>query len=223
MKTMFLTGLVCLLATAGICACGDETSSSWDIGSYTADANVNAQDGGNTTEDGGTRDGEVTTDAGVAGDTSSIVDSGQLDTEISDTETPDAGPTWYDSASDLTWQINPEPLDLSTAQIYCMELGNKWHLPTIGELRTLIRGCAITEKDGPCGVTDSCLTETCKYGCEPLGISEICPSHQGPNKGFYWPDEIEGDCGGVLVVLNFGHCRRSKRLSHPAAHTAGFG
>jgi len=55
-------------------------------------------------------------------------------------------------------------MPLSNAKYeYCVSLGGK--LPTISELRTLIRNCPATEPDGLCGVTDSCSTGSC---CSPI-------------------------------------------------------
>ena len=103
---------------------------------------------------------------------------------------------WYDSSSDLCWQ-DPAPyseFDWNAAMAYCaaLDLGGygpgSWHLPTISELRSLVRGCPATETGGPCGVIDACLGPTCEndscLGCASLG---------GPGAvGEYWPSALRG-------------------------------
>ena len=47
-----------------------------------------------------------------------------------------------------------------------------WHLPTIDELRTLIRNCEGTVTGGECGVTDECLS---KKDCWAQNVCSSCP------------------------------------------------
>ena len=107
---------------------------------------------------------------------------------------------WFDADSGLCWQ-DPPPEDrifFASAVTYCdaLNLGGhgpgSWHLPTISELRSLIRGCPATMTGGECPVTDSCSPDdrgsecqddTCG-GCEPFG---------GPGAGgAYWPELFNG-------------------------------
>jgi len=101
--------------------------------------------------------------------------------------------TWTDSTSGLTWQVTPSDImSWDDAIAYCdnLSLGDGgWHLPTISELRTLIRGCDATETGGSCGVTDSCLDSDCRddscYSCD---------YGDGPNNGCFGPSELPGEC-----------------------------
>jgi len=117
--------------------------------------------------------------------------------EESKTEAAVSG-TWTDLKSKLMWQ-NPATgkiMDWKTAKQYCRNLdsdGHKdWRLPTIGELRSLVRGCPSTVAGGACGVTDTCLSESKCWG---EGTCWSCSGKNGPAEGCYWPDEMKGTCG----------------------------
>jgi len=96
-------------------------------------------------------------------------------------------------ADALTWQDSPleQTMTWAEASAYCQSLlieeDGDWRLPTISELRSLIRSCDATVLGGECGVTDVCLPETCADqscgGCEPL-----------EDGGAYWA----GGMGGVV-------------------------
>lgn len=98
----------------------------------------------------------------------------------------------------LTWQ-NPAPGDTYTLQgaiEYCAGISidghSDWRLPTISELRNLIRGCAYTKTGGSCNIEDGgCLSWDCRDdscgGCE---------NKEGPADGCYWPDGMNGSDGG---------------------------
>jgi hypothetical protein len=61
------------------------------------------------------------------------------------------GLQWSDISKDkMTWEKGVD---------YCNNFGGR--LPSISELRTLVKDCSVTETGGKCGVTDSCPESTC--------------------------------------------------------------
>lgn len=120
----------------------------------------------------------INKDATVAGDNATVdqlisVDSGQDIAITHDMTIPDANTmeVWTDPTSMLMWQVDPGYLGIYTTPFwaevmtYCDNLSldghSDWRLPTISELRTLVRNCVATQTGGPCQVTDSCLTMDC--------------------------------------------------------------
>jgi hypothetical protein len=103
--------------------------------------------------------------------------------------------TGKDPTSGLTWQVTPTggAMNWSNAQAHCTGLslaGGGWHLPTISELRTLIRGCPGTVTGGACELTDACLDRS----CADAGGCTDCVYDKGPTGGCYWPDNLQGNC-----------------------------
>jgi hypothetical protein len=84
-------------------------------------------------------------------------------------------------------------MNWSSAKTHCRNLsldGGGWRLPTIGELRSLIRGCEATELGGTCNVQEGvCLA----WGCRPSSC-DGCTDNLGPAEGCYWPSEMRGSC-----------------------------
>jgi len=113
---------------------------------------------------------------------------------------------WKDPNSGLTWQVNPtgDRISWNNAKSHCQNLSlggySDWRLPTVSELRSLIRGCPQTEKAGSCRVTDSCSDHSCWNdscsGCLLMG---------GPAPGgAYWPSELSGKISWYWSSLTVG-------------------
>ena len=120
------------------------------------------------------------------------------DTDMDDDDTS-AEDVWTDSSSGLMWQkskYEDEEYGWHAALDYCANLiwvdYNDWRLPTISELRTLIRGCEATMTGGSCGVTDTCLD----VGCQDDSCYNFCELHEGPNNGCYGTSKLSLLCDG---------------------------
>lgn len=125
----------------------------------------------------------------------------QDDDDDVDDDDDSSGEVWTDSTSGLMWQngdsVGVEKYGESESRYYCENLNwggySDWRLPTISELRTLVRGCPAIETGGECGVTDDCNVYS---SCWSWGeCHQKCPFGQGPNNGCYWPSELKGSCG----------------------------
>jgi hypothetical protein len=139
-------------------------------------------------------------DAGAEIDTTSDEMSDETNSE--DSATTCEG--WFDPTTSLCWQ-NPDSGNTYTwadAVAYCENLSlgghepGTWHLPTISELRSLIRGCPGTETTGSCGVTDTCWD----WACCPTPCAESpcngCSAFAGPGSGgCYWDSALGGTTG----------------------------
>lgn len=98
---------------------------------------------------------------------------------------------WTDTVSNLSWQKTPEDKwwYYTDAMDYCDQLelnGNTdWRLPSIRELRSMVRGCPASETGGECPVTSSCAVNSCdSRGCDGCEKQDAC----------FWPEELEGEC-----------------------------
>jgi hypothetical protein len=103
---------------------------------------------------------------------------------------------WTDEATGLTWEATPPAnyLTWADANSYCQNLDlngqGGWRMPTISDLRTLVRGCAETESGGDCEVTNQCLDSNCQnMACDG------CSLNSGPASGCYWPAQLGATCG----------------------------
>jgi hypothetical protein len=130
---------------------------------------------------------------------SALILCGGLSCDDSDSskDSEDSDPyenTWTDSTTNLMWQngfdVGTQTFSWDAAVYYCQTLSwadkSGWRLPTISELRSLIRGCSNTATGGPCGVTDDCMVYTCWSGS-----CGTCGDGAGPSPdGAYWPSAV---------------------------------
>lgn len=100
--------------------------------------------------------------------------------------------SWYDSTSGLTWQNSNFSTDLavSSASSYCSALTfdgySDWRLPTISELRSLVKGCTNTVSGGSCGVKDTCTS----YGTCFTSCSSCTSGYGSGSSGKYWDSNL---------------------------------
>lgn len=129
-----------------------------------------------------------------------------------------AGGTWTDPATGLVWQDPPfkETKSWSDAVTACSTLtldGHKnFRLPTIDELRGLVRGCDATKPSGACQVTAACSATTCASppcrGCSENGG----PASEGAYRdraltGDYmttWSSTLPPDAPGKAWTVGYG-------------------
>ncbi|NLH50706.1 MAG: DUF1566 domain-containing protein [Myxococcales bacterium] len=130
----------------------------------------------------------------AADDDAADDDAADDDAAGDDDDTADESGTWTDAATGLNWQVTPagDTMGWTEAKAYCqnLDLGSGgWRLPTISELRTLIKGCETTETSGTCGVTDECTNSSCAddscYECEGWA---------GPNNSCYGTPDLPDEC-----------------------------
>lgn len=109
---------------------------------------------------------------------------------------------WCDDTSGLCWQdpqreaddLDEGGLRPADAVRYCEQVAfggySDWRLPTIDELRTLVRGNPATEAGGECPLHDGSVSSDMNDPtCQPAA------EYGGPGDGgCYWPAELTGNC-----------------------------
>ena len=114
----------------------------------------------------------------------------------------------------LNWSKKAtDKMNWNDAKKYCEDLVedgySDWRLPTISELRTLIKNCPATETGGACKVTNDCLhygncrNDACE-GCS--GSSDGKYSKLGDTEWF-WSSSEQSDFtdGAWYVYFSYGH------------------
>lgn len=183
MKTMLV--MLATAVAAGLAqGCRDDAKPNPDVADVT--------DVVDDTDGAADADGDADADA----DADAADDAADADAEANGYTTTCSG-GYLDPTTSLCWQ-DPAPGDWfhwDRAVAYCAGLSlaghgpGAWRLPTIGELRSLVRGCPETETGGPCGVTDECLGD----GCTNRSCDDGCSYLGGPGAGgAYWPAGLSG-------------------------------
>lgn len=105
--------------------------------------------------------------------------------------------TLRDPGSSLLWQkIWVGEWDHAGAMAYCEKNqaglpGQGWHIPSLDESRTLVRGCPDTGTDGSCALGEGCLSEEDCWHGKCAG----CQEAEGPDDGCYRDGLLMGACG----------------------------
>ncbi len=115
---------------------------------------------------------------------------------------------FIDDATGLAWELVPQGgnPNVAGAVAYCDALrllgSGGWRLPSVDELRSLMRGCSGTGSSGACGLTDDCATSECRDdACD--GCIEA--PNEGPAMfGCYWNPNLQGECGGYWSITTPG-------------------
>jgi len=179
---------VCDPGAVQVCPCGggepDGTQVCNTDGSAWGECDCGASDG----------DSDSDSDSDTDSDTDTDADGGPDGGEESCT----GDEVWYDPATGLCWQNPPDPLthswDVGRELCDTLDLGGhtNWRLPTISELRSLIRGWPDTETGGACPVTDDCYDPS----CSDVDLCNSAPFYEGPAAGgCYIVEDLEGGCG----------------------------
>ncbi|MGI6394179.1 MAG: hypothetical protein ACOX2F_05545 [bacterium] len=98
---------------------------------------------------------------------------------------------------------------------HCQSIGGR--LPTISELRTLIKECPFVEPNGECNINISCLSVLeCRNpecnGCEPTDDGRY--SILG-DRGIFWSSSnVEGEDGMVWILRSDGGKISPRRVSY---------
>jgi hypothetical protein len=149
------------------------------------------------------------TDAGGDADTDTDTDT-DADSTMTDCVggkyDPDSNLCWQDPPSaNMNWYIAAGVYHAtynSGTEDYCPTLGSSWRLPTISELRSLVRGCTPIEwdmawtsvPDETCGVWGDCLTLS-PCGGDSLCLVSECVVTDGPGaEGCYSDPALSGTC-----------------------------
>ena len=155
----------------------------------------------------GAGDARVDVDADVEGDVAGDADGehgDDADTESDgdiDADVDACSGAWHDPTTGYVWENPPsetartwdDSVAYCNSHALCGYPAGSWHMPTISELRSFVRGCPGMMTGGACGLTDSCLDHSCWMTAGCAG----CSLWSGPGSGgCYWDPAVGGACEG---------------------------
>ena len=154
---------------------------------------ANSADSGNTGNTGDSADSGNTGDSANSSDTGdTFVECIYNDSNPDPCDNPDNTEFFPREYAGLHWSCPSESLiKWDATQTYCSDKDGR--LPTISELRRLVRNCPYTETDGECEITDECSSgegwEGDCSGCydqEPAVYSVFCDTE----KIYFWSSTL---------------------------------
>ena len=192
-KTAWLTMLLFLLSFALLLgnACDDDDDDNDDNDDDDDSVDDDDDDDDDIDDDDDDDDDDDTTDDD---DDDAFVDNGDG--------------TASDGATGLMWQLVPDEnvMTWNDAVAHCEALTlaghDDWRMPTLDELRSVVRGCPVTMPGGDCPTDDECTNWDCWDS-----ICTGCDLHMGPGAdGCYWPDPFAGACEAYWssIILDGG-------------------
>ena len=139
-------------------------------------------------------------------------------------------PPYEDEETGLLWSTKTlNNVSWQEAVDYCENLDfggfTDWRLPSINELRTIIRNCPNTESTGLCGLTDDCLDTACEAvnscDCDYLPNNEGHYSKLGDDSNvFLWSSSEIANYPDFAWGIDFAQAYVSGR--HKNDHSYGY-
>jgi len=125
----------------------------------------------------------------------------------------------YDSENDLIWSAAYGRRPWDEARDHCENdpnnIGSGWRLPTISELRTLVKNCPATQMPpvegvDSCGVRDDSSVTCLANSCQDANCYSCPNDHEGGYSKFgdndcLWASEFLSGSGGLVWVVQFGY------------------
>ena len=117
---------------------------------------------------------------------------------------------WSEKYSGLKWQAAVDHCNSLNSSNYG-GFSSGWHLPTISELRTLVKNCSDTQMPGgSCGVRDDdevvCLSSSCQGAdCYTCPYDSTGGHSKFGETGYFWSSSAKSGSSGYAWLVLFSH------------------